>query len=155
MFLSTHLHNPCLCRRGHDLSDDDNIMGLWLLGIHGQVVAHICKDIGVVVRMYVLIVAIRGGLFEGAVPRSPSYCESFRGGVVVTYVAVVLVFDYPFTFYRGGRNLYLALNLAHSGPWHIMNWLFDKKKRKKKEVIHQATLEVTSMCFTFNCFIIS
>ena len=102
MFLSTHLHNPCLCRRGHDLSDNDNIMGLWLLGIHGQVVAHICKDIGVVVPLYVLIVAIRGCLFEGAVSRSPSYGESFRGGVVVAYVAVGLVFDYPFTFYRGG-----------------------------------------------------
>ena len=102
MFLSTHLHNPCLCRRGHDLSVDDNIMGLWVLGIHGQVVAHICKDIGVLVPLYVLLVAIRGGLFEGAVPRSPSYCESFRGGVLVTYVTVVLVFDYPFTFDRGG-----------------------------------------------------
>ena len=102
MFLSAHLHNPCLCRRGHDLSDDDNIMGLWSLGIHGQVVAHICKDIGVVVPLYVLIVAIGGGLFEGAVPRSPSYGESFRGGVVVAYVAVVLVFDYPFSFYRCG-----------------------------------------------------
>ena len=102
MFLSTHLHNPCLCRRGHDLSDNDDIMGLWLLGIHGQVVAHIRKDIGVVVPLYVLIVAIRGGFFEGAVPRSPSYGESFRGGVVVAYVAVVLVFDYPLTFYRGG-----------------------------------------------------
>ena len=102
MFLSTHLHNPCLCRRGHDLSDDDNIMGLWLLGIHGQVVAHICKDIGVVVPLHVLIVAIRGGLFNGAVPRSRSYGEWFRGGVAVAYVAVVLVFDYPFTFYRGG-----------------------------------------------------
>ena len=57
MFLSTHLHNPCLCRRRHDLSDNDNIMGLWLLGIHGQVVAHIRKDIRVVVPLYVLIVA--------------------------------------------------------------------------------------------------
>ena len=102
MFLSTHLHKPCLCRRGHDLSDDDNIMGLWLLGIHGRVVAHICKDIGVVVPLYVLIAAIRGGLFEGAVPKSPSHGESFRARVVVAYVAVVLVFDYPFTFYRGG-----------------------------------------------------
>ena len=82
--------------------NDDNIMGSWLLGIHGQVVAHISKDIAVVVPLYVLIVAIRGGLFEGAVSRCPSFCESFRGRVVVTYVAVVLVFDYPFTFYRGG-----------------------------------------------------
>ena len=55
LFLSTHLHNPCLGRRGHDLSDDDNIMGLWLiLKVHGQVVAHIGKDIGVVVLLYVL-----------------------------------------------------------------------------------------------------
>ena len=102
MFLSTHLHNPCLCSRGHDLSDDDNIMGLWLLGIHGQVVAHIRKHIGVVVPPYVLIVVVRGCFYEGAVPRSPSYGESFRGGVVVAYVAVVLVFDYPFMFCRGG-----------------------------------------------------
>ena len=62
MFQSTHLHNPCLVKRGHDLSDDDNIMGLWLLGVHGHVVAHIGKDIGVVVPSNVLIVAIRGGL---------------------------------------------------------------------------------------------
>ena len=62
-FLSTHLHNACLCRHGHDLSDNDNIMGLWLLGIHGQVVAHIRKDIGVVASLYVLIVAIHGCLF--------------------------------------------------------------------------------------------
>ena len=102
MFLSMHLHNPCLCRHGHDLSDNDRIMGLQLLGIHGQVIAHIRKDIGVAVPLYVLIVAICGCLFKGAVPKSPSYGESFRGGVVVAYVAVVLVFDYPFTFYRGG-----------------------------------------------------
>ena len=63
MFLSTHLHNPCLCKRAHDLSDDDNIAGLWLLGVHGQVVAHIGEDIGVVVPLYVILVAIRGGLF--------------------------------------------------------------------------------------------
>ena len=31
LFLSTHLHDPCLGRRGHDLSCDDNIMGLWSL----------------------------------------------------------------------------------------------------------------------------
>ena len=82
MFLSTHLHNPCLCRRGHDLSDEDNIVGLWLLGIHGQVVAHIRKDIRVVISLYVLIVAIHGCLFKGAVPRSPWYGESFRRGIV-------------------------------------------------------------------------
>ena len=35
VFLSTHLHDPCLCRRGHDLSNKDNIVWLWLLGIHG------------------------------------------------------------------------------------------------------------------------
>ena len=63
LFLSTHLHNPCLGRRGHALSDDDNIMGLWLLGVHGQVVAHIGKDIGVVVPQYALVVVIRSGLF--------------------------------------------------------------------------------------------
>ena len=68
MFLSTHLHNPCPCRRGHDLSDEDNIVGLWLLGFHGQVVAHIRKDIRVVIPLYVLIVAIRGCSFKGAVP---------------------------------------------------------------------------------------
>ena len=62
LFLSTHLHNACLGRRGHDLSDDDNIMGLWLLGVHGQVVAHIGKHIGVV-PLYVLVVVIRSGLF--------------------------------------------------------------------------------------------
>ena len=55
MFLSMHLHNPCLCRRGHDLSDKDNIVGLWLLGIHGQVIAHICKGIRVVVPLYALM----------------------------------------------------------------------------------------------------
>ena len=55
-----------------------------------------------VVPLYLLIVAICVCLFEGAVPRSPSYGDSFRGGVVVAYVAVVLVFDCPFTFYRGG-----------------------------------------------------
>ena len=55
-----------------------------------------------VVPLYVLIVAIRGCLFEGAVPRSPSYGESFCAGFVVAYGAVVLVFDYPFTVYRGG-----------------------------------------------------
>ena len=60
LFLSTHLHDPCLGRRGHDLSCDDNIMGLWLLGVHGQVVAHIGKDVGVVVALYVLVVFIRG-----------------------------------------------------------------------------------------------
>ena len=60
---STHLHNPCLGRRGHDLSDNDNIMGLWLLGVHGHVVAHIGKDIGVVVPLHVLVVVIRSGLF--------------------------------------------------------------------------------------------
>ena len=62
MFLSMHLHNPCLGKRGQALSDDDNIMGLWLLGVHGRVVAHIGKDIGVVVPLNVLVVAIRGGL---------------------------------------------------------------------------------------------
>ena len=93
LFLSTHLHNPCLGRRGHDLSDDDNIMGLWLLGVHGQVVAHIGKDIGVVVPLYVLVVVIRSGLFQGTVFRGPVYRPSLRRGVVVTYVAVVLVFD--------------------------------------------------------------
>ena len=96
IFLSTHLHNPCLYRRGHDLSNKDNIVGLWLLGIHGQVVAHICKDIRVAVPLDVLIVAIRGCLFKGAVPRSPLYGEPFRRGVIVAYVAVVPVFDYPF-----------------------------------------------------------
>ena len=35
VFLSTHLHDPCLCRCGHDLSNEDNIVWLWLLGIHG------------------------------------------------------------------------------------------------------------------------
>ena len=60
MFLSRHLHNPCFCTRGHDLSDNDNITGSWLSGIHGQVVAHIRKDIGLVVPLYVLTVAIRG-----------------------------------------------------------------------------------------------
>ena len=84
-------------------------MGLWLLGIHGQVVAHICKDIRVVVPLYVLIVAICGCLFKGAVPRSPSYGEPFRRGVVVAYVAVVLVFDYPFTLYRGGFHHALVI----------------------------------------------
>ena len=68
MFLSTHLHNPCLCRRGHDLSDEDNIVGLWLLGIHRQLIAHIRKDIRVAISLYVLIVAIRGCLFKGACP---------------------------------------------------------------------------------------
>ena len=63
LFLSTHLHDPCLGRRRHDLSCDDNIMGLWLWGVHGQVVAHIGKDVGVVVPLYVLVVFIRGGLF--------------------------------------------------------------------------------------------
>ena len=62
LFLSTHLHDPCLGRRGHDLSCDDNIMGLWLLGIHGQVVAHIGEDVRVVVPLYVLVVFILGGL---------------------------------------------------------------------------------------------
>ena len=84
VFLSTHLHNPCLGRRGHDLSDDDNIMGLWLLGVHGQVVVHIGKNIGVVVPLNVLIVAIRGGLLSGTVSRSPAYRKSLRRGVVVT-----------------------------------------------------------------------
>ena len=79
-----------------------NIMGLWLLGVHGQVVAHIGKDIGVVVPLNVLIVAICGGLLSGTVSRSPAYCKSFRRGVVVTYVTVVLVFDYPLLFYGGG-----------------------------------------------------
>ena len=77
-------------------------MGLWLLGIHGQVVAHIRKDIRVVVPLYVLILAIRGCLFKVAVPRSPLYGEPFRRGVLVAYVAVVVVFYYPFTFYWGG-----------------------------------------------------
>ena len=104
MFLSTHLHNPCLGRRGHDLSDDDNIMGLWLSGVHGQVVAHTGKDIGVVVPLNVLVVAIRGGLLYGTVSRSPAYRKSLRRGVVVTYVEVVLVFDYPFSFCRSGFN---------------------------------------------------
>ena len=63
LFLFTHLHNPCLGRRGHDLSGDENIMGLWLLGVHGQVVTHIGKDIEVVVPLYVPVVFIRGGLF--------------------------------------------------------------------------------------------
>ena len=63
LFLSTHMHNPCLGRRGHDLSNDDNIMWLWLLGVHGHVVAHIGKDIGVVVPLYVLVGVICGGLF--------------------------------------------------------------------------------------------
>ena len=62
VFLSTHLHNPCLGRRGHYLSNDDNMMVLWLLGVHGQVVAHIGKEIGVVVPLYVLVVVIRSGL---------------------------------------------------------------------------------------------
>ena len=35
VFLSTHLHDPCLCKHGHDLSNEDNIVRLWLLGIHG------------------------------------------------------------------------------------------------------------------------
>ena len=85
LFLSTHLHNPCLGSRGHDLSGDDNIMGLWLLGIHGQVVIHIGKDIGVVVPLYVLVVFKRGGLFWGTVSRCPSYRQSFRGGVEIPY----------------------------------------------------------------------
>ena len=102
VFLSTHLHNPCLCRRGHDLSNEDNIVWLWLFGIHGRVVAHIRKDITVVVSLYVLIVAIRSCLFEGAVPRRSPYGESLRRGIVVAYVAVVLVFDHPFAPNRGG-----------------------------------------------------
>ena len=100
LFLSTHLHNPCLGRRGHDLSDDDNIMRLWLLGVHGQVVAHIGKDVGVVVPLYVLVVLLRSGLFQGTVSRGPAYRQSLRRGVVVTYVAVVPVFDYSLSFYR-------------------------------------------------------
>ena len=78
LFLSTHLHDPCLGRRGHDLSCDDNIMGLWLLGVHGQVVAHIGKDVGVVVPLYVLVVFIRGGLCQITVSRCPSYRQSFE-----------------------------------------------------------------------------
>ena len=100
LLLSTHLHDPCLGRRGHDLSCDNNIMGLWLLGIHGQVVAHIGEDVRVVVSLYVLVVFIRGGLF--AVSSCPSYRQSFRGGIEVPYVAVVLVLDHPFAFYRCG-----------------------------------------------------
>ena len=32
VLLSTHLHDPCLCGRGHDPSTEDNIVRLWLLG---------------------------------------------------------------------------------------------------------------------------
>ena len=87
--LSAHLHNPCLGRRGHDLSDDDNIMGLWLLGVHGQVVAHIGKGIGVVVPLNVLVVAICGGLLQGTMSRGPAYRKWLRRGVAVTYVAYI------------------------------------------------------------------
>ena len=116
MFLSAHLHNPCLARRGHDLSDDDNIMGLWLLGVHGQVVAHIGKDIVVVVPLNVLVVAICGGFLQGTVSRNPAYRNSLPRGVVVTYVTVLLVFDYPFSFYRSGFNhtLVVEYNVI---PW--------------------------------------
>ena len=60
VFLSTHLHDPCLGGRGHDLSKKDNVMGLRLSEVHGQVVAHIRSGVGVVVPLYVLLV-IRGG----------------------------------------------------------------------------------------------
>ena len=78
VFSSTHLHDPCLCRHGHDLSNEDNIVWFWLPGIHGQVVIHIRKDIRVVVSLYVLIVVISGCLLESAVPGGPPYGESFR-----------------------------------------------------------------------------
>ena len=102
VFLSTHLHDPCLCRRGHALLNEDNIVWLWLLGIHGQVVTHIGKDIRVVVSLYVLIVVICGCLLESAVPGGPPYGEWFRPGIVIAYVAVVLVFDHPLSLHRGG-----------------------------------------------------
>ena len=78
LFLPAHLHDPYLCRRGHALSNEDSIVWLWLLGSHGWVVTHICKDIGVVVPLYVLIVVISGCLLEDAVPGGPPYGESFR-----------------------------------------------------------------------------
>ena len=62
-----------------------------------------------VVPLYVLLVAIRSCVFKGAVPGSPSYGEPFRRGVVAPYVAVILVFDCPFTFYRGGFHLSLVV----------------------------------------------
>ena len=74
-------------------------MGLWLLGVHGQVVAHIGKDVEVVVPLYVLVVFIRGGLFWITVSRCPSYRQSFPGGVEIPYVAVVLVLGHSFAFY--------------------------------------------------------
>ena len=52
VFFCTHLHNPCLSRRGHDLFNNDNIVGLWLPGIHGKVVTHISEGVGGVVPLY-------------------------------------------------------------------------------------------------------
>ena len=46
VFLSTHLHDPCLCRRGHDLSNEDNIVWLWLLEIHGPLALGTGKVVG-------------------------------------------------------------------------------------------------------------
>ena len=57
-----------------------------------------------VVPLYVLVVVIGGCLLKCAVPGGPLYGESFRRGVVISYVAVVLVFDHPFPFHRGGLD---------------------------------------------------
>ena len=73
-------------------------MGLWLLGVRGQVVAHIGKDIGVVVPLNVLVVVIRGGLLKGTVSRSPAYYQSLRRGVVVAYVSQSWSLTTPFRF---------------------------------------------------------
>ena len=62
LFLSTRLHNLCLGWRGHDLSNKDNVVGLWLSGIHGKVVAKISQGVGVVIPLYVLVLVIGGCL---------------------------------------------------------------------------------------------
>ena len=55
-----------------------------------------------VVPLYVLVVVMGGCLFKSAVTGSPPYGESFRRGVVITYLTEVLVFDHPFSLHRGG-----------------------------------------------------
>ena len=55
-----------------------------------------------VVPLYVLVLVVGICLIKCAVPGGPPYGESFRRGVVISYVAEILVFDHPFSFHRGG-----------------------------------------------------
>ena len=62
--------------------------------------------------------------------RSPSYRQSFRGGVEITFVAVVLVLDHPLAFYRCGFHHTLVVK------YDVVPWTDQFRGQRARSVVN-------------------